>query len=205
MPARRRRLGGGGDQFARELPDQALQRPEIAGDLLPLRSRLALEIGAHGVDLGMHLVEFVADLIGPAKAADRRGRGIFAERLVETLDAVGEQIEPGDVVLDPIDALQVLVDDFERRLDLVQPVGGGGGAGAAREHQIGRRHHQIERGGGDQRGDLGDAGLDDESHREGQGRHRHGDQHDHVEHGQSSRGIASPRGHGNSVRHVRIP
>ena len=32
----RQRLGGGGDQVARELPDQALQRPEIAGDLLPL-------------------------------------------------------------------------------------------------------------------------------------------------------------------------
>ena len=42
----------------------------------------------------MYLVEFVADVIGPAKAADRRGRGIFAERLVETLDAVGKQIKP---------------------------------------------------------------------------------------------------------------
>ena len=63
----------------------------------------------------------------------------------------------------------------------------------------------IERGGGDQRGDLGDAGMDDEPDRERHRRDRHGDQHDHVEHGQSSRGIAPPRGHGNSVRQVRIP
>ena len=153
----------------------------------------------------MHLIEFVADVISPAEPADRRGRGIFAKRLIETLDAVGEEIEPGDVVLDPVDALQVLVDDLERRLDLVQPVGGRGGTGAAREHQIRGRHHQIERGGGDQRGDLGNAGLDDEADREGRGRHRHGDQHDHVEHGQSSRGLASPRGHGNSVRQFRTP
>ena len=47
----------------------------------------------------MHLVEFVADVIPPAEPADRRGRGIFAKRLVETLDAVGEEIEPGDIVL----------------------------------------------------------------------------------------------------------
>ena len=124
-PCRRgRRLGRGGDQFARQLLDQAFQHPEIAGDLLALVLRLAFEIGAHVVDLGVHLVEFLGELIGPAEAADRRGRGIFAQRLIETLDAVGKQIEPGDVVLDPIDTLQVLVDDFERRLDLVQPVGG---------------------------------------------------------------------------------
>ena len=60
----------------------------------------------------MHLIEFVAEVIGARRRpADRRGRGIFAKRLIETLDAVGEEIEPGDVVLDPVDALQVLVDD----------------------------------------------------------------------------------------------
>jgi hypothetical protein len=153
----------------------------------------------------VHLVEFLADLIRPAEGTDRRSIGEFAERLVEALDAVGEEIEPGDVVLDPIDTLQVLVDDLERGLDLVHPVGGGGGTGAARQHQIRRRHHQIERGRGDQRGDLGDAGLNDEANREGRGRHRHGDQHDHIEHRQSTRGLAAPRGHGNSVRQFRIP
>ena len=43
--------------------------------------------------------------------------------LVEALDAVVEEVETRDVVLDAIDALQVAVDDLHRRLELLEARG----------------------------------------------------------------------------------
>ncbi len=141
----------------------------------------------------MHLIELLGELVKPGQAAGPLARADIAHGPVEALDPIGEEIEPRHVVLDPVDALQILVDDFERRLDLAQPVAGGtGGPAAARHHQIGGRHHHVERPGGDQRRNLGDAGMKDQPDRERRRRDRHGEQDDHVQHGKPSRGIAPP-------------
>ena len=129
------------DQFAGQLLDQAFQHPEVAGDLLAL----VLASPSRSARTASILACTSSNSWRTWSNRPRPPIGAVAPyslmRLVETLDAVGKQIEPGDVVLDPVDALQVLVDDFERRLDLVQPVGGRSGPGAAREHQIRGRHH----------------------------------------------------------------
>ena len=132
-----------------QLLDQAFQDPEVARDLLALVLCLAFEIGAHVLDLGMHLLELLGKLVEAAQSTGPLARAVIAHGLIEALDAVGEKIEARHVVLDPVDALQVLVDDLERLLELVESVGGGGGPGGARDHEIGGGHDHVERGGGD--------------------------------------------------------
>ena len=186
---RRRR----GDQFVAELLDQTFQDAEVVRHLVALIARLAFEIGAQILDLGMHLLELLRELVEPGQTAGPLAHADIVHGPVEALDAVGEEIDPGHVVLDPVDALQVLVDDFERRLELVQAVARGtGGPAAARHHKIRGRHHHVERPGGDQRRNLGDTGMKDQPYRERRRRDRHGEQDDHVEHGKPSRGIAPP-------------
>ena len=152
----------------------------------------------------MDLLELLGELVEPGEAAGPLADAEFAHRLIEPLDAVGQEIEPRHVVLDPVDALQVLVDHFERRLEIVQAVArdAAGGPRGARHHQVRGGHHHVERAGGDQRRNLGDAGMEDQPDRERGRRDRHGDQDDHVEHGKPSRGIAPSRGHGNGVSHA---
>ena len=198
-----RRLGGG-DQFVGQLLDQAFQGPEVAGHLLALVARLAFEIGAQILDLGMDLIELLGELVEPRQSPGPLAGARFAHRLIEPFDPVGEEVEPRHVLFDPVDALQVLVDHFERGLEIVQPVARytAGGPGGARHHEIRGGHHHVERAGGDQRRNLGDAGMEDQPRRERGRRDRHGDQDDHIEHRKPSRGIAPPRGHDNGVSHA---
>ena len=57
---------------------------------------------------------------------------VIAHGLIEAVDTIGDKVEAGHVVLDLVDALQVLVDDLERRFQLVQAVGTAGGFRAGR-------------------------------------------------------------------------
>ena len=158
-----------------QLLDQAFQDSEVARDLLALVLRLAFEIGAHVLDLGMHLLEFLGELIETADVPGPLVHAVIAHRLIEALDAVGEEIEARHVVLDPVDALQVLVDDFERLFELAQAIATGSGPGGARDHEIGGRHDHVEGRGGDQGRNLRNAGMKHEPCREGGRRDRHGD------------------------------
>ena len=149
----------------------------------------------------------LVDILGGpgTSAADRLRGSIFAHSLIKPLYPVGDEIETGDLLLQAVDALQISVDDFQRLLEIAKARAAPAARARTRDHEIGGRHHHIERGGGDQGRDLRDAGMGNEAHREGERSDRHGNQDDHVEHAEPSRGAAPPRGQGNGVRHVHPP
>ena len=119
--------------------------------------------------------------------------------LVKALDPVGKEIEARHVVLDPVDALKIAVDDLERLLELLQAGGHRRRLGLARDHEIGGGHDEIERGTGDHARNERDAGMRHQAGRKSGRRDGHGDQDDHVEHDQPSRGRALPGAYDISV------
>ena len=74
----------------------------------------------------MYLLEFGGELVEASEPAHGLVRSIVGDGLIEPLDAIVEEVEAGHVVLDPVDALEVSVDDLERLFELVQAVGDGG-------------------------------------------------------------------------------
>ena len=101
--------------------------------------------------------------------------------LVETLDAIGQKIEPRHVVLDLIDPLQIRIEDENRLFELIDAARDEAGARGTCEGKMRRGHHHKEcRAGDDARHGI-DAGIDDEAGGKGRRRNRHGNNHNEIE------------------------
>ena len=110
----------------------------------------------------MHVFELGVEVVFRGRTLDlRRARPLVADRPIELVDALRQHAKPAELVFDPIDALEVAIDDLERLLDLVQPLGAARRpARGARQRQIGRGHDHIERRSGDNGRNRGDPGMD---------------------------------------------
>ncbi len=150
----------------------------------------------------MQLLEIARELLdavgapGPAAAAIGA-----ADRAVEPFHPVIEQIEPRDIVLDLIDALQIGIEHLQRFLKLVETAGDGDGASAAGHHEVAGGHDGVKGGAGDHPRDHVDARMQDEPGGKGRGGDGHGDQDDHVKQKHPSR--ISIRGHRSESRPPR--
>ena len=185
-------------QVARKLLDQALERSQLGANLLALRARLNLEIGAQGLEPLVKVLKISGEALDALGAGAGSGGAAHIVRhgQVETLDPVRQQIEPGNVVLDLIDALQIAVQHDERFLELIQAAADGRRTGRARDHVVGGGHHHVERDSRDRTRHHVDARIEDKACREGRGGDRHGDEDDHIEQKQTPRGGVRVRGHG---------